>query len=319
MDITIPYYEDNSRINNSIIGKFIKNGPMAVYDYLNGNSKNESGPQLERGTMIHEYILQPEEFDKDYLLYNGETPKSSQQEAFCEHLLNTVEIEPQKAAVSAYKASYKTSGKSEENIASEAVKLASTLKSYIDAKKSGKKLISDYDIMLCHNANNGILTHKKAKLLLNDNTFKEYHEFHINWEFDGILKCKSLLDCVKFDFDKKICQIIDLKTTTKLWHFEESVEKYDYTRQLLFYKMAVMWYLKEELHENVDKWSFESYIIAIDSTSKSGVRVFNMTNMCNDTYKLSNILTDIAWHMNSKKWEHSRQYYEGDGLETLSN
>ena len=31
-----------------------------------------------------------------------------------------------------------------------------------------------------------------------------------------------------------------------------------------------------------------------------------------------NTLRDIAWHQANDKWDHSREYYEGDGSETLN-
>ena len=64
MNITIPYYEDMTRISNSNIGWFIKNGPKYLKEMLNKEREGLKLPQLEKGTMIHEYILQPDEFWK---------------------------------------------------------------------------------------------------------------------------------------------------------------------------------------------------------------------------------------------------------------
>ena len=66
MEIIIPYYEDNTRISNSAIGWFLNKGPQYLRDMLDNKEEGLSGKFLERGTMIHEYILQPEEFWKDY-------------------------------------------------------------------------------------------------------------------------------------------------------------------------------------------------------------------------------------------------------------
>ena len=99
MDISTPYYEDMSRISNSNIGWFLKNGPKFLHDKLTGKGEEETGSQLERGTMIHEYILQPEIFYDDYAVYDGAKPSSDQQKKFCEELINTVEIEYNKAII----------------------------------------------------------------------------------------------------------------------------------------------------------------------------------------------------------------------------
>ena len=70
MEITVPYYEDMTRISNSNIGWFLKKGPAYLHSMLTGKAEGETGRQLARGTMIHENLLQPEEFHKDYFVWD---------------------------------------------------------------------------------------------------------------------------------------------------------------------------------------------------------------------------------------------------------
>lgn len=316
--VDILYYDDGTRISNSALGWFMKNGPTYLRKKLDGTIPDEKGAQLEKGTMIHEYILQPEEFKKDYIVFDGLKPKSDQQQKFCEALINTAEIEPDKALLSAYKASYSIVGKSEEKMLSEASKMAKELNSYIDTLKDGRTIISQYDLNKCIAVDMNISKHKAACLLLDNPNWEEHHEFHINWEMCGV-KCKSLLDCVKFDFAQKKCQLIDLKTTVKLWHFEDSIATYDYMRQLCFYAQAIWWYLEFERNENPYDWYIEYFIVAIDSSKDSDVRVFKFTegqvfDRLND---IVNTLYKIRWHQENNKWEYTKEYYEGDGCEKL--
>ena len=319
MEITIPYYEDSTRISNSAIGWFIKNGPSYLRKKLDGVIPDEKGSQLEKGTMIHEYILQPEEFNKDYLLFVGQKPKSDQQQKFCESLIKSVEIEPDKALLDAYKKSYSIVGKSEDKMLLEATKMAKELNPYIEALRDGRKLISKYDLQKCQDVLHNIEEHKAASKLLNDSNWEEYHEFRINWDVCGV-NCKSLLDCVKFDFAQKKCQLIDLKTTVKLWHFEDSIETYDYMRQLCFYAQAIYWYLEFERDENPYEWEIDFYIIGIDNTNTSDIRVFKFTDnqVSSRLNTIIDALKDIKWHQENGLWDHTREYYEGDGCETLS-
>lgn len=322
MDLSIPYYEDNTRISNSAIGWFLKNGPFYLHKKLTGLIPDEKGPQLERGTMIHEYILQPDEFGGDYIVAPAmmKRPISDKQEAFCNSLLKSIEIEPDKRLLAAYKANYSIVGKSEAKMLSEATEMANSLKDYIDLKKDGRIIITDRDVQKCSEVSNNISEHKFASKILNDKDedWEEHHEFHINWEFMGV-KCKSLLDCVKFNFKKHICQIIDLKTTVKLWHFHESIEKYDYLRQLCFYYLAAKWYLENELQINLDDWEFEFYIVAIDSTQTSDIRVFVFSWETVETRysTIVDALKKIKWHEESGKWDHTYEYYQGNGCEEL--
>lgn len=325
MNIDTPYYEDHERVSNSSIGWFLKGGPSYFYKMWKGEIAGEKTPQLERGTMIHSYILTPEEFQKTYVVWDKSRPTSAQQEKFCQELANTVEIEPNRAILSAYKEAYSTAGKSEDKMLSEGLKIASTLKDYIDFLKEndGRIMISPWDAQMLAKIQHNVTAHKLADNILYPkpmpNDFVTYHEFHINWECRGV-QCKSLLDGLTLNFKDKKAIIYDLKTTQKLWHFEDSIDQYDYLRQLCYYKKAVLWYLENECGEDPLTWDFEFYIIGIDTTGSYEIRTFYIDEHTVNS-RLSIIhdtLDKIAWHQSTDKWDHSRSYYEGDGSESLN-
>ena len=360
MDISIPYYSDKSRISNSNIGWFLNKGPAYLHKMLTEDVPEEKNPVLERGTMIHEYILQPEEFQKDYVVWDKSRPSSVQQEKFCQALASSVEIEPDKAVLSAYKEAYSTRGKSEDLMLSEGLKIASTLKDYIDFLKTndGRTMITPWDAKMLEKIKQNIQSHKLAANIIwprnsrvrgldiedfipvtgdsGVSPISDYHEFHINWEHEvpysidigqnekergtRIVCCKSLLDGLTLDFKNKKAIIYDLKTTQKLWHFEDSMNQYDYLRQLCFYYQAVCWYLKYELGEDQNDWSFEFYIIGIDTTGSYEIRVFKIhlftVQSRRDT--ILDAMENIMWHQETGKWDHSREYYEGNGSELLN-
>ena len=329
MTIDIPYYSDLSRISNSNIGWFLDKGPAYLHKMLTDPPPEQKNPVLERGTMIHEYILQPEEFQKDYVVWNKSRPSSAQQEKFCQALAFSSEIEPDRAILNAYKEAYSTAGKSDDKMLSEGLKIASTLKDYIDFLKAndGRIMISPWDAKMLEKIKQNIYSHRLAWRIIYppgiDEDSENHHEFHINWTYyvkmaTGIA-CKSLLDGLTLDFRSKTAIIYDLKTTQKLWHFEDSINQYDYLRQLAYYTMAVKWYLDNECNENHKYWSFKYYIIGIDTTGSYEIRVFKIEEFM--VQSRSSIITDalceIAWHQQNNKWEHSRAYYEGDGSESL--
>jgi len=340
------YYTDRTRISNSNIGWFLQKGPAYLHKMLTDPPPEEKNSVLERGTMIHEYILQPEEFQKDYVVWDKSRPSSAQQEKFCQELASSVEIEPDKAILSAYKESYSTKGKSDDLMLSEGLKIASTLKDYIDFLKAndGRIMITPWDAKMLEKIKHNIQSHKLAQNIIwphewmkesgnsciktipdGDSRIIElefHHEFHINWEYYGEMPiaCKSLLDGLSLDFKNKKAIIYDLKTTQKLWYFEDSIDQYDYLRQLMYYTMAVRWYLDNECGEDHKNWSFEYYIVGIDTTGSYEIRVFKIDSyMVESRYcVIDNTLLEIAWHQSNDKWDHSREYYEGDGSETLN-
>lgn len=316
------YYTDTSRISNSNIGWFIKYGPAYLHKMLT-DPKQEETAAMKKGTMIHMYLLQPEEFANTYEEINFNIPKSTQQKKFCESLINSVEIEPNKALLNAYKDAYSTVNQSEDLMLSKAKEIASTFKSYIDYNRNPehKIKISKYDTIMLENIRDNIIAHKLAKELLNPSTGETYHEFHINWEYCDV-QCKSLLDSINFDWDKKICTIVDLKTTVHIGCFEESIVQYDYFRQICFYKQAAIYYINEKFN-NISEhlvWKFKYYIVAIDTVDNNEIRVFQLTDKQVDEKikEISDTLNEIHWHQINNKWDHHKAYYEGDGSEILN-
>lgn len=122
MIIDKPYYEDNTRISNSAIGWFLKKGPRFYRDMIDGKEEGLKLPQLERGTMIHEYILQPEEFWNDYIILDYEVPKVKHKKISVRFMLIHQNSQKTDKKIAAYKSAYSNS-KSSEIVLKEATEL----------------------------------------------------------------------------------------------------------------------------------------------------------------------------------------------------
>lgn len=335
MTITIPYYEDSTRISNSAIGWFLKKGPRYYKDMIDGKEEGLKLPQLEKGTMIHEYILQPDKFWEDYVILDYEVPKVKQQKDFCEAYANSLELTEDDKKIAAYKSAYSNS-KSSEIVLKEATELCKRYANYIEAlqsEKDNRKVISHADLAMLKKIKTNIDEHIKASELLTDMPGMESHnEFHINWEFpvkNSINKmdanvtwyapCKSLLDRCIFDHVNKKIILIDLKTTSDVYNFKHSVEEFDYYRQICYYLLAITWYMND-LDIDVSDYDCEAYIIAIQTNGNYEVRVFNMLNETElDSRKnlISETLTELSYHYQTGNWDHTKEYYTDNGVERL--
>lgn len=329
MQITIPYYNDNTRTSNSNIGMYLKYGPKYLYNILTGKIEGFQAKYLDVGTMIHMYILQKDEFWKHYEILDFETPGSKQQQLFAEVYSKSIEIEPNKRLIEAYKEAYSTKGKSDDKVLSEATEMAQKLKDYInylEIGKTGKTVISWNDMNTLKQIESNLRSHKKANELLYNLpiTSEEYNEFHINWEFNlseskQKVLCKSLLDRLIIDHDNKTICLVDLKTTVSTAKFKDSLLEYDYYRQMSFYWAAIHWYFKYELDINIENYTYETYIIAIQNNGDNNVRVIRLDpKMIEERLSvIINTLREIEWHKENNLWDYYRAYYEGDGAETL--
>lgn len=333
MDISIPYYEDMSRISNSNIGWLLKKGPRYLKDMLDGKEEGIKAGFLDKGTMIHEYILQPEEFWKDYIILEFAIPKVRQQKDLLEFYSTAKLTDPfipeEEALLMSYNVAYNNSKSNEKKI-QEAKELVELYQDYIEyfRNKDTKKVISFADLNMLKNIKKNLEEHKKANELLFafPDTFETFNEFHINWEFPnasefGDVACKSLLDRVMIDHVQKKVILVDLKTTVDVYNFKHSIEEYDYCRQLSYYWMAIHWYFKNELKIEIENYSFETYIIAIQSNNGNEVRVFRFTPESLEAKIpiITNAIKEIVWHKNNDLWNHKMDYYLGDGTVEYGN
>lgn len=324
MKIEIPYYEDHSRLNNSALGWFLERGPAFFRDSMDGKEDKLEGSFLEKGTMIHEYILQPDEFWKDYVVLDFEVPKVKQQKDFCEAYASSLELLEDEKKLQAYKSSYSNS-KSWQIALKEASELCEKYSAYIEycKVKDTKKVISFADVNMLKQIKKNLEEHKKANELLFNLpvTFESFNEFHINWEdTKRDIKCKSLLDRVCFDHVNKKIILIDLKTTVDAYNFKKSVETYDYYRQIAFYSLAIQWYMANVLNLNTDDYDFEAYIICIDKSKRNQIRVFDMSDyqtLCDKINLIKDTMQKISEHTKLNMWDHSLEYYNGNGVEKL--
>lgn len=323
MKIDIDYYSDNTRISNSAIGWFLKKGPRYLKDMLDGKEEGISAKYLDKGTMIHMYLLQPDEFWQNYIVIDYEKPKTAQQAAFCNRYHQSTEIVEDDKLLDAYKYAYSGNNISKEAMLKKAKELQLKFAEYIEAleKTDLYTIISFADLNMLKNIKDNIEKHVKANELLTDQPGIECHnEFHINWEAEKQrVSCKSLLDRVKIDHANKKITLIDLKTTADVYNFKHSVEEYDYYRQIAFYILALTWYMKDQGYD-IEDYDIEAYIVAIQSNGNNEVRVFNMLNekeLLARKDLIADTLTEISYHYQTGNWDHTREYYENNGTETL--
>lgn len=330
MDISIPYYEDLTRISNSNIGWFLKKGPKYLKEMLDGKEGLKAS-FLDKGTMIHEYILQPEEFWKDYIILDFAVPKVKQQKDLLEFYANAKMVDPLASEddilLMSYNSAY-SNNKSIDKRIQEAKELVELYQNYIEyfKNKDSKKVISFADLNMLKTIKKNMEDHKKANELLFNypETFEVHNEFHINWEYPnasslGDLPCKSLLDRVMIDHTNKKIILVDIKTTADVYNFKHSVEEFDYCRQLAYYWLAIHWYFKNELKLNIEEYEYETYIVAVQSHDGYEVRVFKFNSKAIEErlVTIDYSIKRIAWHKNNNLWDHMKEYYDEDGAEII--
>ena len=323
-------YHNIKKVSNSSLS-WLQISAKYFNEKFNEGIDDEFEPSyFKKGRSIHEYILEPKEFDKHYIFLEYETPKSKQQKDFCESFARQRKDLKNDKLIRAYKKAYNTK-ETDSKILDKAKQLEKTFKGYIKyikIKPLYAEILSESMMLKLNEVRKEVLVHKKAKELFHNelhNTFGNtdklfiQNELQIEWEHPLGVECKSMLDRVVIDHEKKLIQLIDIKTTSKLNKFKESFDEYQYYRQMTFYWMALQWYFEKKLQLKMDDYEKETYIVAISTSKLTEIKVFKIKDkqLTDGFSEIDKLMIDLSWHFKNNKWDYSRSYYEGEGIEYI--
>lgn len=319
-------------ISNSAL-KWFKKSPLYCYKRMTNEIEQLQKSYMDFGRQVHMSILEPEEFDKNYTTLDFNKPTSKQQLSFCEHyvaLLTLFNISEEEAELQAYRESYAVT--SEKNVAANSRKLRTELKSYIDyllIQDKYKEVLSNNKFNLIQTIKNTLFSHKKASELFSVQTsdrIEACNELPIVWDFpitvDGEpLKCKSLIDRLIINLDTKEITLIDLKTAFSYEEFVRAYNEFNYPHQFTFYWLAVKHYFSDKYpDENFSDYKLNTYVTLVTTDPNIiECRVIEVpTNtMVEQTEIILKEMQEISWHVFTGQWDHTREYYTGDGIETI--
>jgi len=315
-------YYDVKAVSNSSLSWLKDGSPKYFKLKLDGLLPEPKKTYYEKGQQIHMYILEPEEFDKEYTFLNYEKPKSAQQKDFCEKFARLRKGKKEEKLLAAYKHAY-SSKESDEKVLVKAKALEKQYTEFIKFTKLTPMYTEILPTRMLEQLNSSKLNlrnHIKAReLMFNDehatfgNTDKLFvqNEFAIYWEYPNGLQCKSLIDRMVIDHEKKIVQLIDLKTSSHLYTFKEKVNEYAYYRQLAFYWMAIHWHFKHKLKLDIGEYEKETYIVAVGTIYPYEVKVFEITEptLNKGMMEIMTLMDQLKWHFDNDKWDYDLKYY----------
>lgn len=318
-------YYDIKRVSNSSL-KWFEVSPKFFRMMLDKEIDQENEFIFKRGKMVHSYLLQPKEFEQEYVFLDYETPKSQQQKSFCETYARAKKGTEDEKLLKAYKESY-TIKENDDKILEKANVLRNQFKEYIKSIKLSpiKIVLPKSSLEKLQDIKKEILNHKVAsnliitdiKTILSTDNIEIHNEFEIYFEYQGV-ECKAMLDRVILDHTNKIIKLVDLKTSVDYDIFNDKLFYYKYYRQLAFYWLALSEYCKKN-DIDINDYKKESFIVVVNMKEPTEVKVYKLLdNTINQgKIEIDNLIIKLKWHFDNNLWDYPYNYYEGEGIEEL--
>ncbi len=257
----------------SSLNRLIFSPQLFYKDYILKDREERTDKHLIQGKLIHLLLLQPEEFDNQFVLLPAKLPSESLRKVLKQIAANAAHKELSKVSDQTILDSLKEIGLY-QSLKDEAKRVAKVrtpeCEDYYRFLSTTNKDIIDVDTLeKCKESVELIKDNKPIMELLEDNTtdfemdsIEIFNEAPLECNLDGYtFGLKGIVDRYVIDHDKKVITIIDIKTTGKtIVDFPETVEFYNYWLQAAIYMTLVA----KNLDENTQNYKINLNFIVID-------------------------------------------------------
>jgi hypothetical protein len=264
------------------------------------------------GNMFDKMILNPDEFNAEYILQQGTSPSSAQQQQFAE--LVSLGESPELA----YAQTYSTKNKNESTILKAAIALYDSLSEWIEFLKTsdGRLTYTQEEANTLAAMELNLKSHPMANKLIfgTKDDWKCFNQKKIFWKMHGV-ECKAMLDRVIVDTKRKKVWLIDLKSTAFTFPiFKEKAREFGYIRQLNWYKSGIQ-------HDPLfkDDWTIISVLVVCQKKGLNETRVFaiNKDDMIKEEIDLVTNVDTYNWHIDNNIWDMTKEAHDNNGIEIL--
>jgi len=278
------FYNEKFYFSYSSINKLLFSPSMFFKDYVLKQKEESVDPHLVKGKVIHCLLLNPEDFDSEFITVPGKLPSGNNRlivdEIFKIHLESSddsLTLDKYEAAIVDLLEKINLHQKLKTDEARVKKILTADNISYFEFLKSsqGKTLVDTDTLRYCKDCVEAIKENEDIVQLLQlekrkeDTHIEVFNELPISIESkiytdDKTFGFKGILDNIIIDNDSKTIFINDVKTTGKpLVDFPDSVEYYKYYIQAAIYYQLVFYKFIRDKEDSL-KWKINFTFVVID-------------------------------------------------------
>lgn len=317
------FYSNKFYFSYSGINKLLFSPSWFYNHYILKEKEDSVDSHLVNGRVIHCLLLNPQDFDDEFIIVPGKLPGTSNRSIIDEVFKIHLESSDDSLTLDKYEASILSllatinlhqSLKTDEARAKKIITADNI--SYFEFLKSsqGKTLLDNKTLNYCKDCVDSVKENESIVQLLQLDKEKENTHLEIfNEEFikienkiytdDNTFGFKGFLDNVIIDNDAKILFINDVKTTGKpLIDFPDSVEYYRYWLQAaIYYQLAFYKWIRDK--EDSVEWRINFTFVVIDKYNQ--VYPFQVSDETMVTWLKQlrdEIIPMLEYHYNNKDY-----------------
>ena len=317
------FYNSKFYFSYSGINKLLFSPSWFYNHYILKEQEDSVDSHLVQGRVIHCLLLNPEDFDDEFIVVPGKMPGTSNRtivdEIFKIHLEgsdNSLTLDKYETAIVDLLEKINLHQKLKTDEARVKKILIPDNISYFEFLKSsqGKTLLDNKTLSYCKECVDSVKQNESIVQLLQldrkeeDNHLEVYNEELIKIENkiytdDKIFGFKGILDNVIIDNDAKILFINDVKTTAKpLIDFADSVEYYRYWMQAaIYYQLAFYKWIRDK--KDSTEWKINFTFVVIDKYNQVYPFQVSDNTMRNWLRGLrDDIIPVLEYHYNNKDY-----------------
>jgi hypothetical protein len=309
------FYKKKFYFSYSGINKLLFSPGLFYNHYILNNREDSTDTHLIAGRVLHCLLLEPGNYDKQFITMPGKFPTDSQKKIidtiFKQHLVignDTLDLSDYSDDILTQLITnnlYQTLKTDQQRLDKV---LTEENKEYFEfLKKSLNKTVVDQTILDGCNISVEILRRNvqvRALLQLDpddqDDSVKVYNELHLKTDIEELpFGFHGVLDNVVVDYNLKTIFINDLKTLGKsIQDFPDSVEYYKYWIQAVIYVILA----KKEFAINKD-WNVQVTFIVIDKYNQVYPYQVSTATLAKWESDFEEIVTTIKWHYENKRYD----------------
>ena len=311
------FYSSKFYFSYSGINKLLFSPSWFYNHYILKEQEDSVDSHLVQGRVIHCLLLNPEDFNDEFIVVPGKMPGASSRaivdEIFKIHLQSlddSLTLDKYETAIVDFLEKINLHQKLKTDEARIKKILIPDNISYFEFLKSsqGKTLLDNKTLSYCKECVDSIKNNESitALMQLDKSDLEVYNEVKvttdqlINGKF--AFGFKGILDNIVIDKEKKILFINDLKTTGKaLIDFPESVDYYRYWLQAsIYYSLAYYRYIADK--DDHQEWNIQFTFVVVDKYNQ--VYPFQVTpkTMKEWMERLNKVLLQVVYHYEKKDY-----------------